>query len=396
MSIPESISLLLGAGFSAPMGYPIGNRLNDLLLNCDGSDFCFSPDGRLCKDSKQKPNLGCKTSYDFEFDFCKDLIKCFNNVKGYFDYEEFFDFFMLKAKDDKHAKNLFQNGYYGNEKDYNQMLHSVKTIFNQLVLHFLKDKNGKTWYDDEPYICGSTYYGYTGILNCFKEWSKEYVINVHTLNHDLFFERLNKTFGIQGELCDGFEETGSPFYGDLSFKERFYKCRLQYYTEEYDKRFRLYKLHGSRDYGLYYRSHGVNLIPDKYVKSRFGIGFSNLYKEINNNGILDYERCSINYHADFLTGTTSKIIRYKEPFLYKTLFRHFRTNLRNANKLVIVGYGGKDIEINNIIMKNFDYKNKHSFIIDPYASKTLKEFGKSINAKFINKHMEDLNIFDFQ
>ena len=29
----RSVSLLLGAGFSAPMGYPIGNVMNDGLLN---------------------------------------------------------------------------------------------------------------------------------------------------------------------------------------------------------------------------------------------------------------------------------------------------------------------------------------------------------------------------
>lgn len=32
----KSISVLLGAGFSAPMGYPVGNGLNKELLNFDG------------------------------------------------------------------------------------------------------------------------------------------------------------------------------------------------------------------------------------------------------------------------------------------------------------------------------------------------------------------------
>ena len=35
----KSISFLLGAGFSAPKGYPIGNQLNEKLLTCSGDNF---------------------------------------------------------------------------------------------------------------------------------------------------------------------------------------------------------------------------------------------------------------------------------------------------------------------------------------------------------------------
>lgn len=46
-------------------------------------------------------------------------------------------------------------------------------------------------------------------------------------------------------MCDGFEELGSPFYGELL---RTYKCRLSRYTGKYTKKIRLYKLHASKDY----------------------------------------------------------------------------------------------------------------------------------------------------
>ena len=35
----KSISFLLGAGFSAPMGYPIGNDMNESLLDFDEADL---------------------------------------------------------------------------------------------------------------------------------------------------------------------------------------------------------------------------------------------------------------------------------------------------------------------------------------------------------------------
>ena len=42
-----SISILLGAGFSAPMGYPIGNTLNEKIRNFDDSNLDFSPSGEI-------------------------------------------------------------------------------------------------------------------------------------------------------------------------------------------------------------------------------------------------------------------------------------------------------------------------------------------------------------
>ena len=395
--VSKSISLLLGAGFSAPKGYPVGNKLNELLLNCDDSTFSFDSSGSLVISvDGSKPDFGYKISYDFQFDFCRDLIQHFNKTNGYFDYEEFYDYFNYEAINDTTVATLFNEGNYGTDADLNQMLYGIKNIYTQLVSHFLVDGEGNSWYDDAAHMCGPYFPGYTGILNCLQEWSKERNINVHTLNHDLFFERLNYSDWLQGELCDGFEEMGSPYYGDLSVNSRKYKCRLQYYTEKYDKKFRLFKLHGSKDYGIYYGANRSILSPKKYVKTRRGIRFSELYKEINIAGQHSYERCWINYHADFLTGTTSKIERYSEPLLFKILFQHFRENIKNAEKLIIIGYGGRDSEVNKMILENFDFNNKPSYIIDPYAGDAIKELQSKIGARLISKQLEDISINDFK
>ncbi|MCK4921236.1 SIR2 family protein [Candidatus Pacearchaeota archaeon] len=394
----KSISLLIGAGFSAPIGYPVGNKLNQLLIECDGSKFSFHSDGSLItsKDGN-KPNIGYKTSYDFEFDFCRDLMQYFNSTRGYFDYEEFYDFFNLQAKEEPEVEKLLKSGNYGTEKNVDQMLFSLKNIYSQLVSYYLKDGEGKSWYDDEGHMGGPIWPGYTGTLNCLKSWSSEHIINVHTLNHDLFFERLNYSDWIQGELCDGFEENGSPYYGELISNGRTYRSRLERYTGNYNKKFRLYKLHGSKDYGIHYEPNGAILTPEKYVKTRFGIGFSELYKEIKTkSGEIKYDRCWINYHADFLTGTTSKIERYAEPLLFKTLFQHFKSNLNEAEKLIIIGYGGKDSEINQIISDHFDYKDKLVYILDPYPSNLLNNLKERIGAKLINKQLEFAEIKDFE
>src|ERR1700722_11373313 len=103
----DSISFLLGAGFSAPKGYPTGEALNKLLLNCTGEEFGFHTDGRLVvTDDGRKPDFGYKTSTETEFDFCKKLIKYFYDTKGYFDYEEFYDFVKYEAKTDEKVKQI--------------------------------------------------------------------------------------------------------------------------------------------------------------------------------------------------------------------------------------------------------------------------------------------------
>lgn len=43
----KSISILLGAGFSAPKGFPIGNEMNNGLLNFDDKNVDFTPSGEL-------------------------------------------------------------------------------------------------------------------------------------------------------------------------------------------------------------------------------------------------------------------------------------------------------------------------------------------------------------
>ena len=115
----------------------------------------------------------------------------------------------------------------------------------------------------------------------------------------------------------------------LDVRNRSYLVRLPFYNEQYDKKFRLFKLHGSRDYGVYYSrgNDGVSR-PEAYLKTRYGIGLGKFYKEVlDDTGLpLKYEDCWIDYHADFLTGTTSKIERYSEPLLYKKLFQYFRSN----------------------------------------------------------------------
>lgn len=165
-----SISFLLGAGFPEPMGYPIGNQLNEKLLNCTGDNFAFSPDGTLVvRNDGEKPDFGYKNQYDVYFDFCLDLMRYYDeNIKS-FDYEEFYDYFKQEAKEDPAFVTFFETQEYNGGKailaDY---LFQVDNIFNQLISFHLVDKDGRSCYDNEPFHMKPYFKGYTGFLNCME------------------------------------------------------------------------------------------------------------------------------------------------------------------------------------------------------------------------------------
>lgn len=388
----NQISFLLGAGFSANAGYPIGNQLNNLLLKAAELNVGFQTNGQLIPPyNGEKQSIGFKTSGDFKLDFLIELFQYYNDQIKPFDYEEFYDFLLLQAESDHGVQKLaisHANSIVG-ETD---LIRGSITILNQLVNYLLKDKEGINNHENAGYYLKPTFDGYTGFLNCIDYLKNDHVLNFHTLNHDVYLERLNRTEWFGSELCDGFEELGSPYYGKLLVEGREHKSRLSYYTGNYSSNLRLYKLHGSLDYVLFHTPDGGSLLPENYIKTKWGIGYSNLYKEVEGKKGLEYFNDWINYHPDFLTGTTSKIGRYKEPTLFKKLFDLFRENLNKSDKLIIIGYGAKDSEVNRMLISHFDHKNKPVVIIDPYPSQSLKDLGGNLNAKFVTTNLNDLRI----
>ena len=387
-------SILLGAGFSVNKGYPTANQLNKKLIQLDAEDFFIYTDGTVFLKEKNIEDP-CWYSTDFKHKyFVVKLIEYYIKQKETFNYEEFYDFYneFYRGKEDEDFNIFceeFRNEYNSKTNNLN-LLSQTNKIFNQLISLFLVDSEGKKFYDSIHY-CKPTYDGYSGFLNCIETWGNEGITHIHTLNHDIFFETLKSTDWIQGKLSDGFEESGSKFYGSLKDN---YKVRLPYFTNNFTEQYRLYKLHGSFDqFPFHIQDTGI----DTYVKIKLGIGTTELYKEVEDDkGGYEYINDWMNYHPDFLSGTTSKILRYREPWYYEKVFNNFEKNLVNSNKLVLIGYGCGDSEINNIIEQNFDYKNYPMFVVDPYPSQQIKEFVQKFNAKLIEKTPDNLKKEDFE
>lgn len=391
----ESVSILLGAGFSVPKGYPTGAKVNDALLNYDKLSVAFSAAGEImyAKEEGQTPVSPYDNHFQKQFIFCKRLIKEYTKEKGGFDYEEFYDFIRSEEVYQQQYQDLCKD-FIDETNEYRTFINGIDLIYNQMVAHLLRDEDGEQWYDEMPSHIGPVDY-YDGFLKVLSKWGKEYIVNVHTLNHDLLFESFRKTDYLSGMISDGFDEFGSEYFGVVHIGNASYHVRLERYKGRYNTPIRLYKLHGSLDYVLYRRTVECAMLkPDCYVKIKKYIPSGDLMR--GRGCHLGYERYPFAVHGDFLTGTTSKIKHYNEPLLYNKLFKKFRNNLRSAKTLIIIGYGGKDFEINKMIMNDFDYHSKNVYIYDPYPTDSLKLLSTNINAKVIEKPIEYIAEKDLQ
>lgn len=387
----KSIAIILGAGFSAPKGYPIGNTINDAILNFNEFPVDFAPSGEISTSNDGKlPQFQIygMDLYQKQFAFCKRVIGMYSSINERFDYEQFFDFIKSPYIFDERYRILCKD-FIDKYNDYQSFVDGLIPIYNQMVAYLIHDMEGKCWYDGEPSHIGY-FDGYDSFLKTLQKLSEENIVHVHTLNHDMLFESFGKTEYLSGKISDGFDEYRSPYYGVLEKENAHYKVRLERYIGLYNTSVRLYKLHGSLNYVLYYKTskEGI-LLPDKYVKIRKGISPGYLLKE--NKSKRGYELFPFATHADFLTGTTSKILRYREPLLYRKLFKNFTKNLQNAEILIIIGYGFKDIKINDIILENFDFLSKRIYIVDPKLSQDAKNFAWSTHAIIIDKSVSEVD-----
>lgn len=380
------VSLLLGAGFSVNKGYLTAKQLNQRIENIQFQEFGITSDGTFVWNQNGREDF--TTNYYTEKIFIIDFIKyyCLSNK---FNYEEFFDFYksIIIKKGDVPEFQFFWSQFstkYTQAKNYLSLLDTHDRIFQQIVSALLKDKENNKFYPLN-HICKPIYPGYTGFLNCLEDLGANNIVHIHTLNHDLFFESFENSDWIKSDFSDGFTEMGSPFYGkDINCQ----MVRLRYFNNEYNKKFRFYKLHGSTDQ---YPFHTLNSNQIDYIKIKKGIGKTELFKEILKDDKYVYINDWINYHSDFLSGTTSKILRYDEPGYYKLLFEHFKKNLSESNKLIVIGYGCGDIEINKLIIEHLN-KRASVFIVDPFPHDKTHYLCSKLNAKLIINDPENLSL----
>ena len=369
----KSISFLLGAGFSAPMGYPIGNSMER---------FLYGLIDNYKRECDADPNCLEKIPYIFE-----TMISHYNRARQCFNYEEFYEYIDFCCNDESIGGELNHYRRSGNPP-INEKAFDYKKIYQWYIAQLIKDSNGKQFYGEQDTKQLSIYERF---IEAIKDLlGKEYVINVHTLNHDLLFESFKYSPLIGAEISDGFEYTDSPYRG----KNKETELVLPYYNGIYDKRIRLYKLHGSIDQYNYLKG-GVYLEYDNHIKIGNCVDKDKeLYKIENWKKTDTFRFCD--FEPDFLTGIDSKRKGYLTNQLCKKLFLLFIDNLNSADCLIIIGYGAKDEGINKLIRDEFDCGNKPCFIFDLKPNDALRNFARDINVnEIIEKSVKDFEMPNF-
>lgn len=353
------ISFLLGAGFSVLDNYPTRQEINYRMRKISHSEIYIHTDGTaLFLNGRKDPNADWMMVP--ERNFLERFIEYYTsniiNSIQQFDYEYFFDFYQgfIKGKFECWRFDEFIENFrseFGITTDNQNLLMQFHNTFNQLIAGLLSRAPKKT-HLAKPYTKYPQFLNYIGQLKISNE-----KIHFHTLNHDLLLEDLSYSDALEGSLSDGFEESGSPYY---SKNNDGLTVRLRRFTNNFDSKFCLYKLHGSlNNYVFNFKNKDF-----EEVKIPYGVSIDELMKEyIDIKGKIEYFKCFWNYYPDFLSGAYDKVDRYNESCYYKPLFDHFITNLKNSNTLITIGYGFGDYKINQIIKENFLYDSSKSMIV---------------------------------
>jgi hypothetical protein len=382
----EHISFLFGSGFSAPENVPTVEIINKRMRQLREDEFYLGSDQRafFYQTDWRDPNGWMPSSY-LDRLFAQEFTAFYYNEIlqgefGLFNYEEFYDYFSEFLRYKKHkdeigkfcetfrSKNVNDDIYVSDDHNY---VWRFSKIFNQLISNLLTIPK---YYEDVSY---GNYPPYDPIIGLMRELLKTKIVNVHTLNHDIFFDMLaRKHSNLWQEFCDGFTEYNSPYFGEVSFDHRSklwtvhksYKVRLRFYNGEYNKKLRLYKLHGSIDNFVLIKATTVGGSQFSYensvrVKHDFAVNEFLMERLDEKFQKYIYERPFSENYPDFLSGTTEKIRLYNDPF-YANLLSLFRNNLVHSSHLIIIGYGFQDKGINEFLENHYLILNKPMVVID--------------------------------
>ncbi|MBL7794550.1 MAG: SIR2 family protein [Saprospiraceae bacterium] len=371
------VSFLIGSGFSVADGLPlvrdINHRLssikeNEIMIHSEMSALFLNGQENLNEWQRKEERIFIQEFLEF---YCSEIV----DGQDTFHYEDFFDFysdFLRKGyEEDDSPINLFCESFRKkhegslNVVDNYSLISNFHNTFNQLLGSLLQ--KAKYYEDITPF----NYYPYDSFILFLKDLIEDNQIKVHTLNHDLLFERICCVPPLWQEFSDGYYENGSPYYSYVEVPQpikKKYRVRLKYFQNKFDKKICLYKLHGSVD------TYQFN-IADQHkdltrVKSDYGIEHR-FVKEVRDpeTGEYLYINGWQNSYPDFLSGTTTKMLSYGNEF-YEIIFNYFKNNLINSKLLIVIGYGFADAGINQYLEDFFLKAGKKMIVINPSKPKS--------------------------
>lgn len=385
----KQISFLIGSGFSVPCKIPGVGQINEILSDLDS--FRSSV---LSKD-----NLKALGSIYSEY---KEANK--NNDENIKNYEVFYDFILLKKwrSVNEPIKSYFRDQYHFEVfKRSNSMVDCLNDMEIYPDKYFEYDKIESNFIDliSEIISKGNVFQYHhfpcskkgcleavlhNKFLTLMRYLKNNYVVNLHTLNHDMLLDFILKSNpSICSSIDDGFEIEKSPFYyeGEYNYCGKNEKnLKIPHYNSKYEKQFRLFKLHGCLGQFVLREKnsteHRLQLLPGMAIED----------ERIRSNESPDRVRKLVNTPF-FLTGKYLKPnYQGTDGSIQKELFDFFVNNLSNSHAIIIIGYGFGDFHVNEYLRPFFEKEEILKIVID-YNSDPHKP-----NVPFFNKIKENLQV----
>ncbi len=382
------IAFLIGAGFSIPEGYPKTEDINVRLGKIHENEICVHTDG-ACWFLKKGDTPRYHTGEDTERLFIQDFLRFYNKeiLKKSFNYEKFFDFYtdLIREKSSAETATKFNTFIetFNREKDYTifgNRLVNFDNCFNQLLADFFRKVKEENFEDSIlSKLCKEKYSFFLELLKFLDNKYKK--IHFHSLNHDLLIEKLSYCAVMKANLSNGFTQNGSPYWKENDLGQ---SIQLNIFVNNFDRKFCLYKLHGSLN------QYFIDYPENNMVRVEKGTYLGKLKLKLRDKN--DYKYIDNYYSPDFLSGIKVKKRNYERKIYYKPIFKRFKENLEKSNKLIVIGYGLGDDGINNYIEEYFlSKKDSKMLVIDPhkinsplYNNPNVIYYGEGLGIEDIN------------
>ena len=310
-----NITFFLGSGISLESDLPCTKCLTEFLFCKNFSETSAERYVGSNSDSEKVSEIKCflkKLKYQYE-----EYVSYFTKKNYEMNYEDlYYVLEQLKSVDESYLKDysiLYFKETFRKEvkKNYGEYLRLIKDSSN-----FIFDVVRSSLYHRK--ISGLNLFNEIKFDSDFKQ------VSIGTLNHDLLIENF-----LRDEIVDGFRQNGELRYFEPSEYERI------------DKKFYLYKLHGSINWFYWSKtnSDGTRYPIKLGLKEGGNLG---LYDELLDS---DRNKWKIEEDRPILLIGQNKTFRYYYQDYFELHYQFFK-RLKDLTLLIMSGYGGSDNLIN--------------------------------------------------
>lgn len=358
--------VILGAGFSRPMGLPLANDIKERFdRNQKRKLLQFGSGEWQWIDGKSETNIN---NGQLGFDWLaysyilNETINKYKKINNEFDnYENFYQWIQDIIYDKEIKKEIYKCSKEELLKDYPYMLDyepEYEGDESPYLYRFKNDPDLENLVNIINYLIAdllgfsqlqfdSSIHEYEQFLKYIQNFEE---VDIFTLNHDLFLENLLEYFEI--EYSRGFTKEKS----EIHYQDK--GTPIEVFKDAFDTPIRIHKLHGSLDFFRFehfIQGEKIYLEPTgnynyfstrNYREKHFAV-------RVNPETGETLQDHNFDIVPKFITGT-DKVKIIKNDLMYSELYTRFEQCMFKASTVLISGYSFSDAHINQELKNRTD------------------------------------------